>query len=45
MSSRAFITALGSAALGAMVMTTTVGALEVPKPEAAQKFLGVLGRT
>src|SRR5471030_1453921 len=40
MSRRTFITALGGAALGAIAMTTTVAALEVPKPEAAQKFLG-----
>jgi hypothetical protein len=40
MSRRAFITALGGAALVAMAMTTTVAALEAPKPEAAQKFLG-----
>jgi hypothetical protein len=45
---RAFITALGSAALGAALgvvlgataMTTSVAALEAPKPEPAQKFLG-----
>jgi hypothetical protein len=36
---RAFISALCSVAFGA-VMSTTVAALEVPKPEAAQKFLG-----
>ena len=40
MSRRAFITAFGSAVIGAMAMTTTVAALEVPKPEPAQKFLG-----
>jgi hypothetical protein len=38
MATRAFILALGSAALGALAMTTTVAALETPKPEAAQKF-------
>jgi hypothetical protein len=41
MSRRAFITALGGAALGAIAMTTTVAALEVPKPEAAQRFLAL----
>jgi hypothetical protein len=39
MKRREFITLLGGAALGAITMTTTVAALEVPKPEAAQKFL------
>jgi hypothetical protein len=37
---REFITALGGAALGAMAMSTTVAALEAPKPEPAHKFLG-----
>jgi hypothetical protein len=38
MARRAFITALGSAAVVAVTMTTTVAALEAPKPELAQKF-------
>jgi hypothetical protein len=40
MSRRAFITAFGGVVLGAMAMTTAVAALEVPKSEPAQKFLG-----
>ena len=40
MARRAFITAFGSVALGALAMTSTVAALEAPKPEPAQKFLG-----
>jgi len=37
---RAFITVFGGAALGALAMSSMVAALEAPKPEAAQKFLG-----
>jgi hypothetical protein len=40
MARRAFITALASAAMAALAMTSTVAALEAPKPEPAQKFLG-----
>jgi hypothetical protein len=39
MSKRGIITALGGAALAALAMSSTVDALEAPKPEPAQKFL------
>jgi len=38
MARRAFITALGSVAIGALAMTSTVAALEAPKPEPAERF-------
>jgi copper oxidase (laccase) domain-containing protein len=40
MGRRAFIAALGGAALGALAACTSAAALETVKPEAAQKFLG-----